>query len=182
MIEKIAAFVARYAGKPRSTSLKVASLIGGFVVFFVVAPLILRWVSRPIAARVHASLPRPVELTVGVAAVLLGLALLVWSLATFWYAGRGTPVPFASPTRLVTSGPFRYTRNPIKLGAVLFYLGVGATSDSLLTGIIMLAIGVTLGTIYHKAVEEKELLIRFGSDYANYRRRTSFLIPWPPRE
>ena len=61
-------------------------------------------------------------------------------------------MPFASPTRLVTSGPFKYTRNPIKLGAILFYFGIGTICDQLVTGIVMLAIAVLLGAIYHKSV------------------------------
>jgi protein-S-isoprenylcysteine O-methyltransferase Ste14 len=82
----------------------------------------------------------------------------------------------------VTSGPFKYTRNPIKLGAILFYFGTGTVCDQLLTGLIMSAIGLLLGAIYHKSVEEKELAIRFGKDYEEYRKRTSFLIPLLPRK
>jgi protein-S-isoprenylcysteine O-methyltransferase Ste14 len=99
----------------------------------------------------------------------------------FYFVGKGTPVPFASPTKLVTSGPFRYTRNPIKLGAILFYFGVGCIYDSFVAGLAMLVTGAMLGTVYHKCVEQKELVIRFGDEYERYRKRTSFLIPLPPK-
>jgi len=51
-----------------------------------------------------------------------------------------------------------------------------------MTGLVMLTIGVILGTFYHKGVEEKELLLRFGDEYKEYQERTSFLIPMPPRK
>jgi protein-S-isoprenylcysteine O-methyltransferase Ste14 len=47
--------------------------------------------------------------------------------------------------------------------------------------LVMLLTGATLGSIYHKCVEEKELAIRFGKEYEEYRKRTSFLIPLPPK-
>lgn len=46
----------------------------------------------------------------------------------------------------------------------------------------MFIIPISLGILYHKKVEEKELLERFGREYEEYRRRTSFLIPWPPKK
>jgi protein-S-isoprenylcysteine O-methyltransferase Ste14 len=179
MPNKLVAFVARHAGKERSTTTKVFSLLSGAVAFFVLVPPVLglfaHWMVTCLA------LPQSPNVLLGAVSVILGLAFLLWSISAFWFAGKGTPVPFASPTLLVTTGPFRYTRNPIKLGAVLFYLGIGSIFDGVATGLVMLFLGVILGSIYHKLVEEKELLIRFGQDYENYRRRTSFLIPLPPR-
>lgn len=46
----------------------------------------------------------------------------------------------------------------------------------------MLMIAAPLGTPYHKAVEEKELLQRLDPKYDAYRKRTSFLIPRPPKK
>jgi protein-S-isoprenylcysteine O-methyltransferase Ste14 len=34
-----------------------------------------------------------------------------------------------------------------------------------------------IGSFYHKAVEEKELLARFGKEYEDYKARTPFLVP-----
>jgi len=38
-------------------------------------------------------------------------------------------------------------------------------------------LGFIIGSTYHKFVEEKELLLRFGDDYIHYRNTTPFLIP-----
>lgn len=181
MIDRVVAFVARHAGRERSTAMKAVSLVSGLVVYLIVAAVALGTAGHTLGRFVSLGLPEAVEVLLGLAFVSIGLFAMAWSLLSFWHVGNGTPVPSASPTRPVTSGPFRYTRNPIKLGAVLFYFGIDTAFDSLVTGLVMLAVGVSLGTIYHKVIEEKELKLRFGHEYEEYRRKTSFLIPWPPR-
>ena len=54
---------------------------------------------------------------------VLGLLLAGWGERTF--AAEGTEILPASPTnkKLVTRGPFRYTRNPMYLGLVLMAFG-----------------------------------------------------------
>jgi len=182
MLDKVVAFVAKHAGKERSVAIRLVSIVCGLFLFLVVVPVLLGAASHLIAQSVAITVPRNVEVLLGAAGTIVGLFFLFWSVSAFWLIGKGTPVPFASPTRLVTSGPFRYTRNPIKLGANLFYFGMGTICDQFVTGLIMLIIGLVLGTVYHKCVEEKELLIRFGNEYEEYRERTSFLIPMPPRK
>lgn len=182
MIDKIVGLVATYAGKERPLGVRITSLVTGVLVFLILVPPILWVPAHFVSTQFSIRIPRFIELPLGSISILLGLFFLLWSVSAFWFIGRGTPVPFASPTRLVTKGPFKYTRNPIKLGAVLFYFGIGTIVDTSLTGIIMLVLGVMLGTIYHKTIEEKELVLRFGKEYEEYRRRTSFLIPLPPKK
>jgi protein-S-isoprenylcysteine O-methyltransferase Ste14 len=35
-----------------------------------------------------------------------------------------------------------------------------------------------LGSAYLKLIEEKELLLRFGQDYEDYKKKTPFFFPW----
>lgn len=182
MIDKIIRLVASYAGKERSIGVRIASLVTGALFFLVLVPLILFVPAHFVSTRFSIFIPSFIELMLGIIVTLMGLFFLFWSVSAFWIIGRGTPVPFASPTRLVTEGPFKYTRNPIKLGAVLFYFGSGTIVDTLLTGITMLVIAATIGILYHKNIEDKELLLRFGREYEEYRRRTSFLLPLPPKK
>jgi protein-S-isoprenylcysteine O-methyltransferase Ste14 len=181
MPNRIVAFIAKHGGKKRPAAIRIMSLALGLFTFLGVVPFLLGIVGHRVADYTGLYVARPLEIALGLTGITIGLFFLLWSVAAFWFMGKGTPVPFASPTRLVTSGPFRYTRNPIKLGAILFYFGVGTIGDQMVTGLVMLAIGLLLGTIYHKGVEEKELLVRFGEEYSEYRNRTSFLIPWPPK-
>jgi protein-S-isoprenylcysteine O-methyltransferase Ste14 len=182
MMNKVAAFVAKHAGRERPTTIKILSLVLGSFLFFILAPIALGLTGHAIAKYIPIYLPRIVQVSIGITGISGGLAFLLCSVSTFWRVGRGTPVPMASPTRLVTVGPFKYTRNPIKLGVFLFYFGLGVIWDGFMTGLVMAAIAVTLGTLYHKSVEEKESALRFGDEYEQYRKRTSFLIPLPPKK
>ena len=57
------------------------------------------------------------------ATIAAGGCLVAWSILTFVFAGKGTPAPFDPPRRLVVSGPFHYSRNPIYIGAVVAMAG-----------------------------------------------------------
>ncbi|MBN2208786.1 MAG: isoprenylcysteine carboxylmethyltransferase family protein [Candidatus Coatesbacteria bacterium] len=181
MLDRVVAFVARHAGKERPVAVRVVSLAFGLGAFVIIIPILLGLVGRLVSRVVAIAVPRNVEVLLGAAGAVVGIFFLIWSVSAFWVIGKGTPVPLASPTRLVTTGPFRYCRNPLVLGVILFYFGVGALCDQFVTGLTMLTIGLVLSTVYHKYVEEKELLVRFGGKYQEYRERTSFLIPLPPK-
>jgi len=175
--ERIVRFVARHGSKPRSLVTRLWALLGGSALFLVVAPVLLILVARPLAGTIPLEVPRTVEVVVGSVAVLKGLAIMLWAVVTFWRVGKGTPVPVAAPQQLVVSGPFRYCRNPIKLGACTAYFGIGALAVSLTAGIAMFVFALALGTAYHKLIEEPELRLRFGEPYEEYRRTTPFIVP-----
>jgi protein-S-isoprenylcysteine O-methyltransferase Ste14 len=122
----------------------------------------------------------PVDLAVGLPVAASGLLLMAWSVVTFLHA-RGTPVPLNPPPRLVTSGPYARTRNPMLTGvfAVMFGLGLLLGSASLvllLTPLYILFIAVEI-----KLVEEPELERRLGRDYIGYRDQVPMFVPWPGR-
>jgi len=48
-------------------------------------------------------------------------------------------------------------------------------------GLLMALVALALGAAYHHFVEEKELRLRFGAAYDEYRRTTRFWIPRRPR-
>ncbi len=75
------------------------------------------------------------------------------------------------------AGPYALCRNPLQLGVILYYLGLGTYVGSLKIGLTMFFLGLILGSSYHKFVEEKELQLRFGEEYEEYRKKTPFLIP-----
>ena len=79
-------------------------------------------------------------------------------------ARRGTPLPLMPTQELLVSGPFRYCRNPMTLGTILFYLGVAIAAGTLCGALIALLIGAGLIT-YLKRFEERELEERFGEAY-----------------
>jgi len=55
--------------------------------------------------------------------LLLGGYVALRCVVAFAWTGWGTPAPFDPPRRLVISGFYRYVRNPMYLGAILFVIG-----------------------------------------------------------
>ena len=69
-----------------------------------------------------------------IAVVPWGLPLLAWGYLQYRLVGRyrllqggGGPGMAATPQRIVAQGPYRYTRNPMYLGHLIFMLGLALT-------------------------------------------------------
>lgn len=111
--------------------------------------------------------PAPVwRFTIGPALVVLGLVLSGLALREFRRAGTHVEVYLPS-TALVTSGPYRFTRNPIYLGMTLGSAGVAI----LLHSLWMLAMLVPVLSVVHVGVvlrEEEYLGGKFGEAYRQY--------------
>ncbi len=109
-----------------------------------------------------------------------GFSLGVWSIITQLTRGRGTPLPVMPTQELLTEGPFRYCRNPMTLGTVLAYLGIGVGAGTTAGTGLVLGLAASL-LVYLKRLEEGELAERFGEAYLAYRREVPFIIPRPPK-
>jgi protein-S-isoprenylcysteine O-methyltransferase Ste14 len=84
------------------------------------------------------------------------------------------------PKEFVADGPFRYVRNPMSLGVVVLFGGLGLFERS--PSILILAL--TLFLILHAVafyVEEPGLEKRFGDSYRHYKESTNRWIPRFPR-
>jgi len=111
----------------------------------------------------------------GLAIMLVGIAFREWSIAVL---GRGfsVRVQIREGQRLTTSGPYRWIRHPAYGGALLTIVGVplalGTWAGALVTAVIGFA-----AYSYRVRVEEQVLLIAFGEEYSEYRRRTWKFLP-----
>jgi protein-S-isoprenylcysteine O-methyltransferase Ste14 len=90
--------------------------------------------------------------------------------------GRGTPIPLLPPEKLLVDAPYSYCRNPMVLGAIMFYFGLCVFIGSWDAFYIVAPVAVVL-LVYAKFWEEGELESRFGQPYIEYKRHTPFLIP-----
>lgn len=90
--------------------------------------------------------------------------------------GRGTPLPLDQTNELVTTGPYRYVRNPMAVAGIGQGLAIALLFHSL-----PVAIYAILGAlVWHWAVrpvEERNLAARFGESYSHYRKRVPCWIP-----
>ena len=62
------------------------------------------------------------------------------------------------------------------LGTILVYLGAAVLFHSP-GGFVVVLLFSGLLLFYIKRVEEKEMVLRFGSPYLAYKKRTPFIIP-----
>lgn len=177
MLTAIAKGVASITSQQRSLLFKVMALIVGGLCFLIFFPLLLGLLAQAATGTRMSGGNLALRFIFGLPGLFVGLGLLGWAIKSFWSAGAGTPAHIAAPQRLVTSGPYRYCRNPIQLGAMFLYFGVGALAGSLIAGLGMFGLVLLIGTLYHRLIEEQELLSRFGAEYEEYRRRTPFLVP-----
>jgi protein-S-isoprenylcysteine O-methyltransferase Ste14 len=180
--ERLAARVAGLAERERSRAFEVCSLLAGATIFLVVLPAVLIWIAKLLTGWTTFSLPRGIEGLISALSLAFGLTCVAWSAWTQWTLGHGTPAPVAPTRKLVVSGPYKYCRNPIQLGAMFYYLGLGILWGTIVTGTAAFVLGGIIGTLYHRRVEEKELAARFGEEYIEYKKSSNFLIPKKARK
>jgi protein-S-isoprenylcysteine O-methyltransferase Ste14 len=112
----------------------------------------------------------------------VGLPLLAWGYLQYRLVGRyrlrlggGGPGMAAAPERIVAQGPYRYTRNPMYLGHLIFMLGLALTFWSWF-GLVLLALRAAW---FQNRVlgDEARLAATFGADYEAYRAQVKRWVP-----
>lgn len=90
--------------------------------------------------------------------------------------GDGTPLPSAATTRLVTSGPYRFVRNPMAVAGIVQGVAVGLILESWL--VVAYAIAGSLAwNRFVRPVEEADLVAKFGDEYLACGSRVRCWIP-----
>jgi protein-S-isoprenylcysteine O-methyltransferase Ste14 len=128
-----------------------------------VVVLVLRWF-WPLPIVGHA-----VTLWVGIALLVLGIGIAIWGRRTMQVAGTNIS-PSLPATTIVTSGPFRFSRNPLYVALTLVYLGLTLAFNTW-WGVVFLA---PVLVIMHRGVvlrEERYLGEKFGDSYRQYRHK-----------
>jgi protein-S-isoprenylcysteine O-methyltransferase Ste14 len=123
----------------------------------------------------------PIPTSVGLAFLSVTGVCLTLTVVNLALGGLGAPFAIAPSRRVATSWMYRWTRNPMVLCTLLTLLSAGVYLRSLgfLLWVILL---VTPAFVYYlKVFEERELEIRLGQSYVDYRATTAFLWPRRPR-
>jgi protein-S-isoprenylcysteine O-methyltransferase Ste14 len=88
----------------------------------------------------------------------------------FWtLRSAGTPVSPEKPvSSLVTTGPFRYTRNPGYLSMAVIYTGIASLANALWA---ILFLPAALAVIRRGVIEREERYLerKFGEEYLRYK-------------
>lgn len=156
-----------------------ATLLAGILFLFLIPLLLIRGIPP-----LDKTLGFPlfsfgiINFFIGGIMVLIGATYALWSIISQLTRARGTPLPMMATQKLLIDGPFKQSRNPMGFGAIGMYLGMAVVVGSL-SSLIMVILFLLLLILWIKKVEEKELEIRFGQDYVDYKKTTSFMIPMP---
>lgn len=116
------------------------------------------------------SISGPAGLALGGVLVAAGMVLAAAFFRAFHSAG--TPVDVRKPTAaLVTSGPFRLSRNPGYVSLALIYAGIAIVGDApwAFAMLVPTLLVVDRGVIQR---EERYLERKFGEPYLRYRAQT----------
>jgi protein-S-isoprenylcysteine O-methyltransferase Ste14 len=105
----------------------------------------------------------------GVAMVIAALAIHIWAAIVF-RNHKTTIMPHQPSTQLVTSGPFRFSRNPIYVGNLMVVAGLGLVLSNLWLLVVTPVLGLTL----HKLAierEERHMEALFNDRWRDYKAR-----------
>ncbi len=121
-------------------------------------------------------LPKTLNLILSLPILLVALFMMGWSVFNFLKV-KGTPVPFNPPPKLVTSGPYAYTRNPMLTGIFLLLFGLAVFFRSISLALLFTPLFIFINAWEVKAIEEPDLERRFGEAYVEYRKQTPMFFP-----
>jgi len=112
----------------------------------------------------------PRHLAAAVIALICGTTLLLWSVREFYVAGRGTLAAWSPPIRLVTTGPYRWSRNPMYVGVVTILVGWSILWQSPMLAIYTACVASAFYARVRLA-EEPWALRKFGAEWEAYRSK-----------
>ena len=110
------------------------------------------------------------------------LPLMIWGYLQYRMCGKyrmtrggGGPGPDVPGERLVSTGAYAYTRNPMYLGHIIFLTGLALTLKSWLAALMTLMVAIW----FHRRVlaDEKNLARVLGAPYIAYAQRVKRWIP-----
>jgi protein-S-isoprenylcysteine O-methyltransferase Ste14 len=121
-------------------------------------------------------LPMPVRLA-GLAIAIASAAFAAWAM---WSLGKsyGIRMDLFEGHRLVTGGPYRFTRHPMYLGIVSFHVGATLAMESLALLVITVAYVIPFTAMRIRA-EDSVLAQGFGKDFRSFAGRVPALVPLP---
>lgn len=133
-------------------------------------PPIILAASMAVGAGIHQLAPLTIDVEwhrgIGLVIVALGFLLSLWSVIVLVMRGVN-PDPFKPTAALITTGPYRFSRNPIYVAYLVMQAGIGVWIG---WAWIVLTIALSIPALLNGAIrrEERYLEERFGDAYVAY--------------
>ena len=165
--------VARPGSTARHLATTALQIVGFWSTFLWVLPTAVAALSQ------HAGiepLGGPAPHVTGPVLFALASALGLWSAVHMAVRGRGTPLPLATAREFVTSGPYRWLRNPMALAGITQGVAVGLWRDDAWVLLYALA-GAPAWHWLARPAEEQDLDARFGEPWRAYRDHVPHWVP-----
>ena len=120
--------------------------------------------------------PTPLSLVAGFCVALCGELVRLWGVSVAGTETRTTGR--VGGTHLFIDGPFGYVRNPLYVGNLTIYIGVGVMANALAPYLAVVAFGFFL-VQYSMIVTKEEEYLRstFGDEYERYVKEVPRFIP-----
>ncbi len=118
----------------------------------------------------------PIYFVIGIVLIWAGLLFRFWAiqaLGSFF----STRLVIQDGHQLITTGPYRYIRNPAYTGALATFIGIGLAIGNWLS-LGLLALTVIGLYVWRIQAEDKLLSAAFGPAYQEYKQKTWALIPF----
>lgn len=118
---------------------------------------------------------------VGILCILCGLPVLLDSFGRFALQGLGTPAPVLPTEHLVTTGLYRYVRNPMYSAVGLLIFGQGfllGSTDVLVYGLFVWVAFYLFVRLYEEPALRKAFGVEYDEFCANVPRWIPRLRPW----
>ena len=106
---------------------------------------------------------------VGGLVIILGIGVIVMASLNFKRA-KTTIEPWKPSTAIISTGIYRYSRNPIYLALCLIQMGIGLALNNFW---ILIAVLVYALLLYHMAIKKEEAYLesKFGEEYTAYKNK-----------
>jgi protein-S-isoprenylcysteine O-methyltransferase Ste14 len=119
--------------------------------------------------------PTLLSLCCGFFLAIIGEAVRFWGVS---YAGSETRTTGSvGGTQLVTEGPYAYVRNPLYIGNIMIYLGVGIMSNALVPWLQLIALGYFFFQYATIISLEEEYLKKTFASWSDYSSAVPRFVP-----
>ena len=131
------------------------------------AATIAGWLIHRFGAPLPLALSSTIRIGLTIVMILPGLALLAGAKRLFARTAQD-PKPWKPTPEIVSTGVYRWSRNPMYVGVALVQVGIGV---GLANGWVVALAPVALAIVYATAVRQEEAYLarKFGDAYLSYK-------------